>query len=101
MDKIKILNELKARLSITWDDDTIDTNLNNIIEDAIITMNHKLGAEVDYSVPGMEHSLFLKYCMYDYNNCSSEFDKTYLSEIYQCRARQEVKKYREEQDNEL
>lgn len=93
MDKITLVEKLKERLNITWEDISTENKLLNIVEDAKITLDHKLGAEIDYSKAGMERTLFMNYCMYVWNDCANEFDKSYLNEIYQIRNRYKVKRY--------
>lgn len=90
-----LLEDLKRKLNITWEDEDTNFRLVEIIEDAKIILNHKLGGSIDYSQNGIEHSLFLNYCMYSWNNCTNEFDKNYMNEIYQVRAINEVKHYEE------
>lgn len=55
------LAECKRHLNITWDDDDTDEKVMDEILDAEATMNHKLGAEIDYTQYGQEHRLFLAY----------------------------------------
>lgn len=94
MNKEELLKELKIKINVTWDDEDTELRLNSIIENAKATLDYKLGTEIDYSIPGIEKSLFLNYCMYDYNNCLNEFDKNYLGEIYQIRIKYEVQQRR-------
>ena len=94
MNKEELLKELKIKVNVTWDDEDTELRLNSIIENAKATLDYKLGAEIDYYIPGIEKSLFLNYCMYDYNNCLNEFDKNYLGEIYQIRIKYEVQQRR-------
>lgn len=94
MNKEQLLKELKWKIGITWEDEDLENRLNSIIEGAKASLDFKLGADIDYSVPGMEHTLFLNYCMYDYNNCLYEFDKNYRSDIYQIRMKYEIKQMR-------
>ena len=91
-----LLQELKDNLNITWDEEETNRKLNSILKDAKETLDYKLGATIDYSVPGIEHNLFLNYCMYVYNNCSNEFDYNYLNELYQVRQKYEVLNYEQE-----
>lgn len=95
MDKITLVEQLKERLNITWEDASTENKLSNIVEDAKIILDHKLGAEIDYSKAGMERNLFMNYCLYAWNDCANEFDKSYLSEIYQIRNKYKVKRYAE------
>lgn len=92
-DRESLLERVKSTCNITWDDEDINEKINSIIDDAEITLNHKLGADIDYSLKGMERRLFLNYCLYAWNDCLDEFDKRYMNEIYQIRAKYEVKQY--------
>lgn len=88
-----LLQELKDKLNITWDEEETNRKLNSILIDAEIILNYKLGATIDYYEEGPEHNLFLNYCMYAWNNCTNEFDDNYLNEIYQIRQKYEVLNY--------
>lgn len=88
-----LVKQVKNICNITWDDKSINEKIDSIIEDAEITLNHKLGAIIDYSQKGIEHRLFLNYCLYAWNDCLDEFDIKYKNEIYQIRAIHEVKNY--------
>lgn len=90
----KLFQELKEHLNITWDEEETNRKLERIIKDAILTLDWKLGAKIDYS-EGQEHNLFLNYCMYAYNNCTNEFDSNYFNEIMQLRQKYEVINYEE------
>ena len=92
-----LLQELKDKLNITWDEEETNRKLQSILEDAQATLNYKLGAIIDYSKYGPEHSLFLNYCMYAWNNCLNEFDDNYLNEIMQIRMLYEVEQYEEDE----
>lgn len=99
--KTLILERLKEKLNITWKDERTDSKLKNIIDDAELIVNHKLGAEVDYSAPenAIGRVLFLNYCMYVWNDCTEDFDKAYLSEIQIARGFYEVKENEEKEEN--
>lgn len=84
-----LLQRLKEKLNITWVEEETENRLNAILEDAKSALNFKLGAEVDYS-NGMERSLLLNYCMYEWNNCINEFDDNYFNNIMQLRQKYEV-----------
>lgn len=90
---------LKNELNITWDDEETDLRLSRIVANAVITMNFKLGADIDYTENGMEQELFLAYCVYVWNDCANEFDENYLNDIYQLRQKYEVKHYGENKDS--
>lgn len=95
MDK-NLLQEVKDHINITWDEEETNRKLERMINDAISTLNWKLGAKIEYSTEGQEHNLFLNYCMYAYNNCTNEFDDNYFNEIMQLRQKYEVLNYEQE-----
>lgn len=92
----KLFQILINELYITWEDEETHKKLTRIIQNAIPTMNFKLGADIDYSEYGMEQNLFINYCVYVYNNCANEFDSNYFNEIMQVRMMQEVRRKDEE-----
>lgn len=91
---------LKQKLKITWNQEKTDNEITVLIQDAEIYMNHLLGAEIDYSAPGMERQLFLNFCMYAWNDCQDEFEGAYIKDINRVRAVYEVKAY-ENQTTEI
>ena len=92
MNYTSLVNELKNKVAITWDDLETETKLLSIVEDAKISLDFILGITFDYTIAGMEHNLFLNYCMYDYNNCLYEFEKNYLRQIILIKSKHEVER---------
>lgn len=91
-----LLQSVKDKLKITWEDENTDRELITLIDDAKNSLNNKLGAVIDYTAPGQERRLFLNYCLYAYNNMENEFDNNYLNEIMQIRMLYEVEQYEED-----
>lgn len=93
-----MLEKLKQKLNITWDDEKTNRKLESILEDAVIVMNHKLGAEIDYSAPAeaIGRSLLLNYCMYVWNDCQEDFNNAYKEEILLARAFYGVRNHEQE-----
>ena len=89
---------LRNELNITWYDEETESRLTRIITNAVVTMNRKIGSDIDYSIAGPEQELFLAYCVYVYNNCANQFDENYLNEIMQIRSIYEVEQYEEDQN---
>jgi hypothetical protein len=96
-----LLDSVKRKLNITWEDFDTELKLKDMIEDAKIALDYKLGADIDYSQNGPEHKLFLNYCLYEWNDCSDEFDNKYMNEIYQIRIKYEVKTYVESENQSI
>ena len=94
----KMLELIKASLSVTWDEEDTDMKIIRIMEDAEVKLNHILGAEMDYTVPGPARSLFINFCMYVWNGVEKDFKANYLSDIYELRRINEVKAYGESKD---
>jgi hypothetical protein len=96
MDNPILFAQVKRKLNITWDDTDTTNRVNEIIASAIPDMLHKLGiadAEFDFSVSGAENTLFLAYCLYEWNHALSDFDLNYERMIAQVRAQHEVAYY--------
>ena len=91
----------KRMASITWSDDDTDAQVKDIMEDAEQKMNHMLGAEIDYSVPGDERQLYIDYCLYRWNGVSEQFESAYRSDILRIRHRYEVKKANESENQNI
>ncbi len=93
MDEAKkndLKNDVKEKLRITWNQEKTEKEIETLVDDAEKYLNHLLGAEIDYSAPGIERLLFLNFCMYAWNNCQEDFENAYLKDIIRCRAKYEV-----------
>lgn len=94
----KLEDKVRNKLNITWDDVETKSRVKDMIEDSINILNFKIGCfDIDYVKPGIERTLFLNYCLYSWNNCVNEFDKDYMNEIYQARAKYGVSKNEKEE----
>lgn len=88
-----LIDQVRRKLNITWADVDTDGRVDDIIASAIPTMIHRLGiadADYDFSTPGLENTLFLAYCLYEYNHAANEFADNYAQDIATCRAIHEV-----------
>lgn len=94
----RMLETIKASLSVTWDEEDTDMKIIRIMEDAEVKLNHILGAEMDYTAPGSARRLFVNFCMYVWNGVEKDFKANYLSDIYELRRINEVKAYGESKD---
>lgn len=96
MDNPILLGQVRRKLNVTWDDDETTERINEIMESAIPTLKHKLGITVpdfDFSVAGAENTLFLAYCLYEWNHALNEFEENYHQMIEDVRAQWEVKNH--------
>ena len=103
MDNLVLLEQVKQKLNITWEDADTNALVKNIINSAIPTLKKKLGivGDFDFSVEGQENLLFKNYCLYEYNHSANEFDDNYSNEIAQVRAEHEVNNYLAENGGDL
>jgi len=88
--------QVKRKLNITWEDSETDARVKDIIKSAIPTLKHKLGitdSTFDFAVEGAENTLFLAYCLYEWNHSANEFDVNYANDIAQIRAKYAVAYY--------
>ena len=88
--------QVKRKLNVTWNDDDTTARIEEIMESAIPDLKHKLGItddNFDFSQKGTENTLFLNYCLYEWNHSLPEFDDNYANTIAQCRAKHEVNNY--------
>lgn len=94
------MDPVKRHLNITWSDTDTEAKLIDQMCDAEIALNHKLGATINYFVPGAERRLYLAYMLYSWNDCLNEFDSAYRAEILQIRHKYEVAAAREDDADE-
>lgn len=93
-----LVDQVKGKLNITWDDEDTNARIDQIINSAIPDLIHRLGitdSNFDFSLPGPENTLFLSYCLYEWNHTLNEFDENYSRMIAQVRAKHEVAFYQE------
>ncbi len=92
-----LLAQVKRKLNITWDDSDTTQRVNEIIASAIPDLIHRLGipdADFDFSKAGAENTLFLAYCLYEWNHSINEFEDNYSKMIAQVRTKYEVEYYK-------
>lgn len=97
-----MLEQVKRKLNITWEDEVTTTRVEEIIASAIPDLKHKLGivGEFDFGVAGAENTLFLNYCLYEWNHAIAEFDLNYERLIAQVRAKNDVENYLARSDDD-
>lgn len=91
-----LIKQVKRKLNITWEDDETNARVDDIVNSAIPNLIHKLGISddaFDFSIAGAENTLFLAYCLYEWNHAANEFDGNYANEIAQIRAKNDVAYY--------
>jgi len=74
-----MLQELKRKLKITWDDEDVD--IQDMIDLGKSNLNELVGVELDYEANSQARSLLFNYCRYDYNNAVEYFEENFQKEI--------------------
>lgn len=95
----RLITQVKRKLNITWEDEGTNNRIEDIIESAIPDLVNILGiadSNFDFSEPGTENTLFLSYCLYEWNHSLHEFPDNYANLIAQTRAKHEVAHYKSE-----
>lgn len=98
-----LFKQVRRKLNITWEDETTNARVTDIINAAIPILSHKLGitdTNMDFSISGAENMLFLAYCLYEWNHSVAEFDANYSNEIAQIRAKYAVAAYENEVEDD-
>ena len=98
-----LFNQVKRKLNITWEDEETTARINDIINSAIPDLIYKLGItddNFDFSVSGAENTLFLAYCLYEWNHTLNEWEDNYERMIARVRAKYEVEQYKESEETE-
>lgn len=98
----ELIQQVRRKLNITWEEAETSARVNDIISSAIPDLIHRLGItdpDFDFSVAGAENTLFLAYCLYEWNHCANEFDENYSRMIATVRAKYEVRHYVESEES--
>jgi len=74
-----MLEEIKAHLKITWNDE--DININGFIARGKIYLDDLMGSTLIYDEDGQPKSLLFDYCRYAYNNALEYFEENFSKEI--------------------
>ena len=96
MNNPTLFAQVKRKLNVTWSDEETTARIEEIIDNAIPDLIHRLGisdVDYDFSVPGAENNLFKSYCLYEWNHCLNEFFDNYADDIAQIQAKNDVKHY--------
>lgn len=97
-----LTRQVKRKLNITWEDNTTDARVDDIMGSVDPWLRHKLGiadAEFDFGKPGTERDLFLSCCLYEWNHIPrDEFEENYKHTIADARAMHLVAHHLKEQE---
>lgn len=102
MSEQTLLDQVKSKLHVTWDDEDSNARIeSDIMPTAEQELRSLLGIHDDafsFVDPGTEHLLYLNYCYYEWHDAADDFEEHYASKIARCREKWMVKQYAEEQE---
>lgn len=91
-----LLQMVKTRLGITWQDEDTDRNLERIIEDGCAYIDSKIGAAADYEQAGYPRTLLMEYARYARDEALDVFENNYLALLLAARDERQVQDCGEE-----
>lgn len=95
-----ILDEVKADLYISWEDENTDQRVINLIKRAEYRINDYAGCQVDYTEDLDARDLLINLVRYMYNSVTEQFEQNFMSEIIMLRARYRVAAMKNETEEE-
>ncbi len=84
-----MLEELKSRLRITWEDE--NTDLEKMIGKSKAYLNEITGAPLAFDTDVSAQELVLEHCRYVYNNAADEFPVNFADDLLRLRLRTAIK----------
>ncbi|HFJ9375124.1 TPA: phage head-tail connector protein [Bacillus nitratireducens] len=78
-----LLEDVKSRLRITWNDEDTDTQLLKSIERGKAYLQGKCGTSFSFEEEDQAKQLLIERCRYEYNNSLEDFEKNFRMEL-QC-----------------
>nr|WP_259544997.1 hypothetical protein [Heyndrickxia oleronia] len=93
-----LLIELKDRLLITWEDESTNRNLTQILKRGMKYFN-EFGKEFSFDEDSSERELLLERCRYVWNNALNDFEENFHSELNRLTISVALEKLREETPN--
>lgn len=85
-----MLEELKKRLKITWNEE--DDNFKRSLEAGKEYLEGIAGTTLDFEGSSFNKSLLFEYCRYDYNDAIEYFESNFSKQLIQLQIRSVVQK---------
>ena len=89
----QLLDDIKIRRHITWNDDATDNDLRGVIASGMIYLNKKLGEEADYEADGEARTLLFEDVRYAMDAALDVFENNYLSLLLSMQNGRMVQRY--------
>lgn len=87
---MKLLEQLKRYLNISYEDQDTDEMLKDILENGKAIINDYAGTELDYEQPGQARQLLFDYCRYARSHATEMFEVNFRRDLMGLREMTEV-----------
>lgn len=94
-----LLDDVKAYLGITWDDEATDNKVGGLIAAGAAYLDGKYGGEADYETDGLPRTLLMEWVRYARDAALDVFENNYTSLILAMQNERAVKKYVENSES--
>ena len=94
-----LLDEVKNYLTITYEDEKTDENLNGIIKRGQAILDDYAGTEQNYEEEGLAKQLLFDYCRYARSHAAEMFEINFRRDLIALREMTEVKLYADQDIN--
>lgn len=94
--RTELLPDIKNYLDLTWSDSNLDSKIWDIATGGMAYLDSKIGAEQDYTEPGLARSLLFDYIRYARDGAADIFENNYQHLILAAQNERRVIAYAEE-----
>lgn len=88
-----LLDDVKAYLNITWDDEVTDTKIGGLIASGMVYLDGKYGGAADYVEDGLPRTLLFEFVRYARDAALDVFENNYMSLILAMQNERKVELY--------
>lgn len=88
-----LLADVKACLSITWDDEVTDTKIGGLIASGMVYLDSKYGGAANYEEDGLPRTLLMEFVRYARDSALDVFENNYMSLILAMQNERKVAQY--------
>lgn len=88
-----LLDDVKAYLNITWDDEVTDTKIGGLVASGMVYLDGKYGGAADYAEDGLPRMLLFEFVRYARDAALDVFENNYMSLILAMQNERKVELY--------
>lgn len=95
----QLIDDIKNRRNITWDDEATDANIRGFIASGMIYLDKKLGEAADYEVDGDPRTLLFEYVRYAMDAALDVFENNYRALLLSMQNGRMVQRYADKMES--